>query len=75
MIEPPQLGQRNAALLPYASQRMGNPFSSRHLKFVTVAIRIILSSANVLRVFTARSRRKNLVEQTLSRGACTSLEF
>ncbi len=30
---------------------------------------------NVLRVFTARSRRKNLVEQTLLRGACISLEF
>jgi hypothetical protein len=29
---------------------------------------IYKNTPNVLRVFTARSRRKNLVEQTLSRG-------
>jgi hypothetical protein len=31
--------------------------------------------ANALKVFTARSRRKNLVEQTLSRGFATLWNF
>ena len=36
---------------------------------------IKIDDHNVLRVFTTRSRRKNLVEQTLTRGSCTALEI